>query len=46
LTDGHKEGALNAGGSARCEGIAAGTCTFHFKDFYQPVEQFFDQALW
>jgi hypothetical protein len=45
LTDGTPTGSLAGDASAKFHRIPAGTCTFHFKDFYREIEEHFRQEL-
>lgn len=45
LTNGKTSGSLNGQGSARYDRIPAGACEFHFKKFYEPIDQYFKKEL-
>ena len=45
ITDGHKDGSLNSGGTVRFDNIPAGTCAFLFNKFYKEIDEFFSKQL-
>lgn len=45
ITNGHKDGSLNAAGMVRFDNIPAGGCQFLFNKFYDEIDQFFSKQL-
>jgi hypothetical protein len=45
LTNGKTSGSLDGQGSARYDPIPAGACAFHFKKFYEKIDQHFKEKL-
>jgi len=45
LTDGHRDGSLDAAGMVRFDDIPAGSCEFLFNKFYDEIDKYFNDQL-